>query len=99
WTWKVLAAGFTADECQQIRGLDRAALVKHVLAIARDGGEFDLAWIFTHERRAALARLVSNGAAKSLTAVLSRLPPEITPEETELFWLAEQNRCRLASGT
>ncbi|HMC11643.1 MAG TPA: ATP-dependent DNA helicase RecQ [Pirellulaceae bacterium] len=88
WTRRVLAAGFSAEECLQIRALDRVTLVKHVLAVARDGGEWQLDWIFARERQDALDRLMSNGAAQSLAAVLSRLPPEITPEEAELFWLA-----------
>jgi ATP-dependent DNA helicase RecQ len=88
WTLRVLAGGFSAEECLQIRALDRATLVKHVLAIAREGGEWQLNWIFAHERQAALDRLMSNGAAQSLAAVLSRLPPGITAEEAELFWLA-----------
>jgi ATP-dependent DNA helicase RecQ len=88
WTLRILAAGFSADECQQIRSLDRATLVKHVLAAARDGGEWQFSWIFNCERESALDRLMANGTAHSLATVLSRLPPEFTPEEAELFWLA-----------
>jgi hypothetical protein len=88
WTLRVLAGGFSAEECLQIRALDRATLIKHVLAIAREGGEWQLNWIFAPERQDALERVMSNGAAQSLAAVLSRLPPGITPEEAELFWLA-----------
>jgi ATP-dependent DNA helicase RecQ len=91
WTGRVLSAGFTPDECQQIRSLDRATLVRHVLAIARDGGEFDPAWIFSPAHEAMLQRLLCNGATKSLAALLSHLPPEITPEEAELFWLAQHS--------
>jgi ATP-dependent DNA helicase RecQ len=88
WTWRLLTAGFSAEECQQIRALDRTAIVQHVLAIAREGGRFELAWIMTRQRQAELEHLLANGAAKSLPAILSSLPPGLAAEEAELFWLS-----------
>src|SRR6185369_11154363 len=68
WTHRVLAAGFSAEECQQIRGLDRRTLATHLLAIARDGDSFDLSWLLNEDRQTALDRLASNGAAQHLAA-------------------------------
>jgi ATP-dependent DNA helicase RecQ len=90
WTWRLFTAGFSAHECQQIRTLDRPALIGHVLAIARSGQPFDLSWILAREHHLALERLASNGGAKSLAALLLQLPPEISAAEAELFWLARR---------
>jgi ATP-dependent DNA helicase RecQ len=86
WTWRVLAAGFSADECQQIRGLDRLAVVKHLLGAARDNHELHLSWLFSTDQQVQLERLLAGGSADSLPAFLSHLPPEITTAEAELFW-------------
>jgi ATP-dependent DNA helicase RecQ len=88
WTWRLLAAGFSVAECQQIRSLDRQAIVRHVLAGAREGKKYELAWIMNCQRQAELERLRVNGATKSLAAMLSSLPPGLSAEEAELFWLS-----------
>ena len=37
WTWRLLDRGFTPDEAAAIRGLDRAAVVRHATLAARQG--------------------------------------------------------------
>jgi RQC domain/Helix-turn-helix domain len=87
WTWRVLNAGFSLQECQQIRALDRTAIFEHLLAAARAGENIPLDSILTTELQAQLARLAYNGAPTSLDSLLSRLPPTISPLEAELYFL------------
>jgi ATP-dependent DNA helicase RecQ len=37
WTWRLLDRGFTLDEAAAIRGLDRSAVIRHALWMARQG--------------------------------------------------------------
>ena len=37
WTWRLLEKGFTLDDVAAIRGLDRAAVVRHAALVARQG--------------------------------------------------------------
>ncbi|MHB0958989.1 MAG: RecQ family ATP-dependent DNA helicase [Pirellulaceae bacterium] len=37
WTWRVVQAGFTPVECSQIRGLDQAEVLRHLVRAAQDG--------------------------------------------------------------
>jgi ATP-dependent DNA helicase RecQ len=90
WTYRLLTAGFSIDDCQQIRSLDRQEILKHVLAAAREGQRCELEWIMNRQRQAEIGRVVVNGAANSLAAVLSSLPPTISAEEAELFWRSKQ---------
>ena len=92
WTWRVLAAGFSLDECQQIRALERTAVLEHLLAAARGGDHCQLDWILSNECQAQLASLLSNGVPKTLEVLLSRLPRDISPLEAELYWLATNGK-------
>ena len=55
---------------------------------ARAGDHCQLDWILGSESQAQLASLLSNGAPKTLDALLSRLPLEISALEAEFYWLA-----------
>jgi ATP-dependent DNA helicase RecQ len=44
WTWRLLERGFTLDDAAAIRGLDRAALIRHVSLVARQGKPVEPGW-------------------------------------------------------
>ena len=88
WTWRVFAAGFSLDECQQIRALGREKVLDHLLAAARAGESIPVDRILTIEHQSQLDSLLSNGAPKTLDSLVLRLPPTISPIEAELYLLA-----------
>ena len=83
WTWRVFTAGFSLDEARQIRNLDRAALIQHLLAAVREGCAVDAGWIFTTDQQRELRRLLANGNAVESANV--RLPEGIPRGEVELY--------------
>lgn len=89
WTWRVMSAGFSLEECQHIRALDRAAAIEHLLVAARAGAACRLDWILTGEQQVTLASHLSNGSGHTLAAFVSQLPTGISPQEAELFWLVK----------
>jgi hypothetical protein len=88
WTWRVLAAGFSAEECRQIRGLDPDTLFDHVLRAAREGQPIDATWLLTTEQLAALAAAVGDGSPARLKSVLARLPPGIKYRDVQVYLLS-----------
>jgi len=86
WTWRVLAAGFSAAEACQVRNFDRKSLVEHLLAAAKEGCAIDPSWIFTPAQQQELGRLVANGKATGSAAKM--LPEGISRDEAELYLTA-----------
>jgi len=76
WTWRLFSAGFTAEECQEIRGLDREALLAHLLEASRSTLAVDAAWVLSAEQLAVLQKSSGNG----------RAPRGVSPCEAELYW-------------
>ncbi|MCI0362045.1 MAG: helix-turn-helix domain-containing protein, partial [Planctomycetaceae bacterium] len=88
WTWRVLAAGFSADECRHIRGLDPDTLFDHVLRAAREGQPIDAAWLLTPQQLSALAAAIGNASPQQLKAVLANLPAGIKYRDVQLYLLS-----------
>ncbi len=59
WTCKLLRAGFTLAECEPIRGVDQATLLKHLEQAAQAGESLDPMWVFTREELDAIGRAAS----------------------------------------
>ena len=88
WTWRVLASGFSAEECQQIRGLSPEELSQQLLQAARSGQPIEPAWILSREQISALDRQFSHLPPSQAAARLKALPPGITQREAELYLAA-----------
>jgi len=88
WTWRVLASGFSAEECQQIRGLSSDELAEQLLQAAQSGQPIEPGWILTRQQISALDRLVGNAPADRVPSRLDTLPPGINPRDVQLYMLA-----------
>jgi ATP-dependent DNA helicase RecQ len=86
WTWRVLAAGFSAAEACQVRNLDRKSLVEHLLAAAKEGCAIDPSWIFSPAQQQALRGLLVNG--KPMQTAAKVLPNGFSRVEAELYLTA-----------
>jgi ATP-dependent DNA helicase RecQ len=75
WTWRVVAAGFTIDEAGQIRGIDRAAVLGHLLAAARDGCVLDPHTVFSSVQCEELQRISANDNAATNPSDMTSLSP------------------------
>ena len=89
WTWRVLASGFSAEECQQIRGLTPDELSDQLLQAAQNGQPIDPRWVLSRQQIAALEHVISNLPADQIPLRLGRLPPGIKPRDVEIFLLAQ----------
>jgi ATP-dependent DNA helicase RecQ len=91
WTWKVLSAGFTVDECRAIRGMSAEAILDHVLRAVENGLAVELSWFFSPEQVAAIEQVVGHEPPERIRPLLAQLPKDIRYEHVQLFL-----RCRLA---
>jgi ATP-dependent DNA helicase RecQ len=94
WTWRVLASGFSADECCQIRGLSADELHDQLLHAAQDGQPVDPRWVLTSAQIAALDKLISRIPARSLPEQLPTLPAGIQERQAKLYLLTRDQARR-----
>jgi ATP-dependent DNA helicase RecQ len=88
WTWRVFAAGFTADECRQIRKLDDDTIFDHVLRAAREGHPVEAAWVLSPEQRSRLELAIGDGSPSRVQAILAKLPAGIKYRDVQLYLLS-----------
>jgi ATP-dependent DNA helicase RecQ len=88
WTYRVLAAGFTPDECRQIRKLDDDTIFDHILRAAREGHAVQAAWVLSPEQIAKLDQAIGDGEQSRINAVLAKLPAGIKYRDVQLYLLS-----------
>ena len=93
WTWRVLAAGITVDECMAIRGLPREVVLDHALRALDAGCRVEASWFLSPETIAALSQAIGPETPERIRPLLAHLPAGTRYEEVQLFL-----KCRLAAG-
>lgn len=89
WTWRVLAAGFTVDQCRYIRGLEPEVILDHALRAAEEGLAVNLSWFLSPEDIACLAETIGPNPPERIRPLLAKLPKHLRYEHVQLFL-----RCR-----
>ncbi len=89
WTWKVLAAGFSVDQCRYIRGLEPEVVLDHALRAAEEGHAVQLAWFLTADDIAKLQEVIGADPPERIRPLLAKLPKHLRYEHVQLFL-----RCR-----
>ncbi|MCR4415778.1 MAG: RecQ family zinc-binding domain-containing protein, partial [Thermoguttaceae bacterium] len=85
WTWRLLAAGFSADECAAIRALTRETVLDHALEALEEGRAVPVDQCLSKDLRTALAQLVRGAAPQDVPSLLAMLPAGTTHQEVRLF--------------
>ena len=84
WTWRLLSAGFSPEECAAIRSLSPEVVLDHTLRAA-DGGFFvDARWFLSDESIARIEQLLAQGPTTRIRQLLDRLPRGTRYEEVQL---------------
>jgi uncharacterized protein YpbB len=90
WTWRLLSAGFSLDDCRHIRGLSPEGVIDHALRAVEQGLAVDIDWFLSREQIAAIETVVGREPPERIRPLLAKLPKEIRYEHIQLFL-----RCRL----
>jgi ATP-dependent DNA helicase RecQ len=92
WTWRLLADGYSLDECQQIRGLSPEAVLSHLLRAVEQGREVALTWGLAGEQIALLSSAIRGRNAVSARTLFEELHGAVTAEAIEFFLAATANQ-------
>jgi hypothetical protein len=90
----LLSDGFSADECEAIRGIGRDLIVAHLLRAAEQGLPVRPEWCLSETLLRELRSLVASGAPEPTASLLSQLPAGTRQEEVRLFLLADRQPAR-----
>jgi ATP-dependent DNA helicase RecQ len=85
WTWRLFSMGFTAEECQSIRGVPRDVILDHLLRAADEGLSVQAAWCLAPHLLTALESLVDSAHPAQIRPLLDKLPAGTRYEEVELY--------------
>ena len=91
WTWRLLSAGFTVDECTMIRACERDMVLDHALRAAESGWPVEMRWLLSAEAIERMSQVIGAGEPARIRPLLAKLPG-VRYEEVQLFL-----RCRAAS--
>jgi hypothetical protein len=81
----LLNEGFTVAECEQIRRLERAQVLDHVLQAHDRDLPIQAEWFLSPAQLASLARVIGSGPVRAIRPLLRQLPPEIGYEHVQLY--------------
>jgi ATP-dependent DNA helicase RecQ len=84
WTWRLLSAGFSPDECAAIRGLAPEVVLDHVLRAADGGLTVDARWFLSDEAISRIEQLLHQGPTTRIRQLLDHLPRGTRYEEVQL---------------
>jgi ATP-dependent DNA helicase RecQ len=84
WTWRLLSAGFTPDECAAIRSLSRDVVLDHALRAADGGLEIDAAWFLAPDLVAQIRQVTGEGVPGRIRMLLEKLPRGTRYEDVQL---------------
>jgi hypothetical protein len=85
WTWRLLSAGFAADECASVRGVKREVIIDHASRALDCGWPVRVESILRPDVIAALRAVVGEHDPPQIRPLLEQLPAGTTYEEVELF--------------
>jgi ATP-dependent DNA helicase RecQ len=91
WTWRLLADGYTVEECMVIRGCERDVVLDHALRAAEAGWPVEIKWFLAVDAIALLADIIGPQPPSRIRPLLAKLPG-VRYEEVQLYL-----KCRAAA--
>jgi ATP-dependent DNA helicase RecQ len=92
WTWRVLTAGISAEECRQIRNIDADTLYDHVLRAGREGRPVEATWLLSSEQLDTLERLMGGRPLAEIRTLAGHLPEGIKFRDVQLYLLSKETK-------
>ncbi|MBP85839.1 MAG: helicase [Planctomycetaceae bacterium] len=89
WTWKLLADGYSLEDCAAIRNVDVAALISHLSRAFDEGLKVEPRWFLSDEQLAVIESLVQRTPPETHRTIIGKLPSGVAYEHVALY-----TRCR-----
>jgi ATP-dependent DNA helicase RecQ len=90
WTWRLLDAGFTPEECAQVRALSPEVVRDHALRAADHGHAIDAAWFLDGGLIEQIEAVLARVGLTRIRAALECLPRGTRYEDVQLVLKARQ---------
>jgi ATP-dependent DNA helicase RecQ len=84
WTWRLLSAGFTPQECCEIRCVAPEVVLDHALRAADQGLNVQAGWFLTPEQIQRIEGVLDAGGSTRIRHLLDRLPRGTRYEHVQL---------------
>jgi len=91
WTWRLLAAGFSPEECAEIRGLEAATIFDHAQRAAAEGRAVRTEWFLSAEHIQVLRKVIGPEPPSRIRPLLERLPQGLGYEQV-LWYLKSRGQ-------
>jgi hypothetical protein len=98
WTWRVVSAGCTPDECGQIRRLDQAEVWDHLRQAAGAGLEMRAADVFTPTEISRLLLLAGAGDHAARVRAEPHANP-VTADQLAVFQSCQDRAAKSSAGS
>ena len=98
WTWRLLAAGFTIDECRRIRRHTSAEIWDHAELAVENGLHLDPSWLLSSRQIEILDVQLAANPATDVDLLLERLTEPAAPEAVRLYSRSRARRTTAKKG-
>jgi ATP-dependent DNA helicase RecQ len=88
WTWRLLADGYSPQQCLQIRNLTRELLLEHLLEAVDQGLEVSPEWALSAEKIGLIAAACRGRDSIGLRTLIEELHGFVAPAELEIYLAA-----------
>ena len=85
WSWRLLSAQFTVQQCAEIRQVDEQAIWDHALMALENGLHIDPAWMLSSSLIKAIEEAIRCGTTNRVRPLLEQLPDGTRYQEVQLF--------------
>jgi hypothetical protein len=85
WTWRLLADGYSAEQCAAIRRLQPDEVLDHALRAAEDGLHVDCHWLLSSIQLGTLKELVDSQPPQRRYDLVAQLPKGLRSEHLLLY--------------
>ncbi len=96
-TWRLLSAGFSAEECAAIRGLDAGTIFDHAMRAAEVGLAVRAEWFLSPAVIAQLHRVIGNTQPDRIRPLLAQLP-SVRYEDVQFYLKSRLTEGRSCDG-
>jgi len=85
WTWRLLHDGYSAEQCEQIRGVSAEDLLDHALLALEHNLPVKAEWFLSEDELATLENAIGEKPPSRMRALLDQLPDDIRYEHVRLY--------------
>lgn len=85
WTWKLLSDGYSLEEVQQVRNVDRGTVLEHALRAIEDRLPVQPEWLLSDTKQTFLNQFVEQHPEQRSAGLLNMLPAGVTAQELLCF--------------